>query len=163
MSNLIFKSQTQLALTPCAGRCSTVFGDSVCRGCRRFNHEIIHWNSYSLAQKAAVWKRLDAQLDQILVPMLALHQLPQLEHFLKLKRVRLMADASLGRKLYHALKLCEKSPSFTADSGLGLTQAQIKPTWKNFEARVLCLAQASYEVAWLRANFIQVNLNAPSD
>ncbi|WP_366536212.1 DUF1289 domain-containing protein, partial [Acinetobacter baumannii] len=32
-----------LSLTPCAGRCSTVFGDQVCRGCRRFNHEPRNW------------------------------------------------------------------------------------------------------------------------
>ena len=54
------------SLTPCAGRCSTVFGDSVCRGCRRFNHEVIRWNGYTPEQQTAVWQRLDAQLDQIL-------------------------------------------------------------------------------------------------
>ncbi len=39
------------SLTPCAGRCSTVFGDSVCRGCRRFNHEVIQWNTYTPEQR----------------------------------------------------------------------------------------------------------------
>ena len=58
------------SLTPCAGRCSTVFGDLVCRGCRRFNHEVIQWNTYTPEQRLVVWKRLDAQLDQILVPLL---------------------------------------------------------------------------------------------
>ncbi len=51
-----------LSLTPCAGRCSTVFGDQVCRGCRRFNHEVIQWNTYTAEQRLAVWKRLDDQL-----------------------------------------------------------------------------------------------------
>ena len=59
------------SLTPCAGRCSTVFGDSVCRGCRRFNHEVIKWNTYTAEQHTAIWCRLDAQLDQILIPMFA--------------------------------------------------------------------------------------------
>ncbi|KAA8732804.1 DUF1289 domain-containing protein [Acinetobacter qingfengensis] len=158
MSNLIIKTQTYVALTPCAGRCSTVFGDSVCRGCRRFNHEVIQWNKYSIAEKAAVWKRLDAQLDQILIPMLPQHQLQQVMHFLEHKRVKLMPDASLGRKLYHALKLCEKNIGFADESGLGLNKQQVKAVWKTFEARVLQLAQASYEVAWLRANFIQQNI-----
>lgn len=58
------------SLTPCAGRCSTVFGDSVCRGCRRFNHEVIKWNTYTEEQHSAVRKRPDAQPDQILIPML---------------------------------------------------------------------------------------------
>ena len=56
----------ECSLTPCAGRCSTVFGDQVCRGCRRFNHEVIQWNTYTAEQRLAVWKRLDDQLDQIL-------------------------------------------------------------------------------------------------
>ena len=159
MSNLIMKTQSHLALTPCAGRCSTVFGDSVCRGCRRFNHEIIHWNKYSIEQKTAIWKRLDAQLDQILLPLLPHYQLPAVMQFLKSKRVRLMPEASLGRILYHALKLCEKLPVLTAESGLGIATHQVKPLWKQFEEKVLCLAQASYEVAWLRANFIHGNLN----
>ena len=76
------------SLTPCAGRCSTVFGDAVCRGCRRFNHEVIKWNTYSAAQQNAVWVRLDAQLDQILVPMLPLADLRHVEGFVLSKRVR---------------------------------------------------------------------------
>ncbi len=100
------------SLTPCAGRCSTVFGDAVCRGCRRFNHEVIQWNRYDGKHHTLVWKRLDAQLDQILVPMLPHANLAEVEAFVRSKRVRLRDDASQGRKLYHALKLCEKKPSF---------------------------------------------------
>lgn len=158
MTNSMIKTQTLAALTPCAGRCSTVFGDHVCRGCRRFNHEVIQWNRYSDAEKAAIWSRLDAQLDQILMPILAQHDLNQVMLFLQHKRIRLMSNASIGRKLYHALKLCEKIPSCAEESGLGLSSEQIKPTWKAFERRVLALAEASYEVAWLRANFIQQNI-----
>ncbi|MFH3854736.1 DUF1289 domain-containing protein, partial [Acinetobacter baumannii] len=98
-----------LSLTPCAGRCSTVFGDQVCRGCRRFNHEVIQWNTYTAEQRLAVWKRLDDQLDQILVPMLPQANLQHVEGFILGKRVRLMEGASKGRKLYHALKICEKN------------------------------------------------------
>ena len=105
------------SLTPCAGRCSTVFGDAVCRGCRRFNHEVIHWNSYNADQHTAVWQRLDAQLDQILVPMLPMANLAKVETFVLSKRVRLREDATKGRKLYHALKLCEKNRHFTDESG----------------------------------------------
>ncbi|WP_317135104.1 DUF1289 domain-containing protein [Piscirickettsia litoralis] len=37
--------------TPCVGLCSTVYGDDVCRGCKRFYHEIIDWNQYDINQK----------------------------------------------------------------------------------------------------------------
>ena len=45
--------------TPCVGVCSTVFGDQVCRGCKRFQHEVIQWNSYSDLEKEKVWNRLE--------------------------------------------------------------------------------------------------------
>ena len=46
--------------TPCVGICSTVFGDQVCRGCKRFDHEVIEWNGYSDIEKETVWNRLEA-------------------------------------------------------------------------------------------------------
>tara|TARA_R110001599_G_scaffold101301_4_gene259170 strand:- start:95 stop:550 length:456 start_codon:yes stop_codon:yes gene_type:complete len=51
--------------TPCVGLCSTVYGDQVCRGCKRFSHEIIQWNSYASGEKAAVWLRLEQLLAQV--------------------------------------------------------------------------------------------------
>jgi uncharacterized protein len=146
------------SLTPCAGRCSTVFGDAVCRGCRRFNHEVIRWNTFSAEQHTAVWRRLDAQLDQILVPMLPLSHLPTVESFVLAKRVRLREDASKGRKLYHALKLCEKNRHFTDESGLGIHYKQVRPLWDEFERRVLALANASYDLAFLRADSMSQRL-----
>jgi predicted Fe-S protein YdhL (DUF1289 family) len=50
--------------TPCIGVCSTGIGDSVCRGCKRFSHEVIDWNSYTQAQKLAVDERLSGFLSQ---------------------------------------------------------------------------------------------------
>ena len=46
--------------TPCVGVCSTVFGDQVCRGCKRFQHEVIQWNGYSDREKEKVWNRLES-------------------------------------------------------------------------------------------------------
>lgn len=46
-------------MTPCVGLCSTTYGDLVCRGCKRFIHEIVGWNSFTEAQKALVIKRLN--------------------------------------------------------------------------------------------------------
>ncbi len=140
------------SLTPCAGRCSTVFGDSVCRGCRRFNHEVIQWNTYTTEQHTVVWQRLDAQLNQILVPMLPNANLAQVESFILSKRIRLRNDATAGRKLYYALKLCEKNRHLTDDSGLGIHYKQVRPLWDEFEHRVLALAKASYDLAFLRAD-----------
>lgn len=51
--------------TPCIGVCSTALGDAVCRGCKRFAHEVIHWNGYTQQQKRAIDARLDTFLSQV--------------------------------------------------------------------------------------------------
>lgn len=51
--------------TPCVGICSTGIGDSVCRGCKRFAHEVIDWNLYSNEQKWLIAQRLEAFLSQV--------------------------------------------------------------------------------------------------
>lgn len=50
--------------TPCIGVCSTGIGDTVCRGCKRFTHEVIDWNSYTPEQKRVVDRRLSEFLSQ---------------------------------------------------------------------------------------------------
>ena len=52
-------------LTPCVGLCSTTYGDSVCRGCKRFAHEIVDWNRYEDEQKAAVLTRLTLLMSSV--------------------------------------------------------------------------------------------------
>ena len=52
--------------TPCIGICSTVFGDEVCRGCKRFQHEIIEWNTYNDTEKGSVINRLELLKVQIM-------------------------------------------------------------------------------------------------
>lgn len=47
-----------LRRTPCVGICSTTYGDLVCRGCKRFAHEIVQWNGFDESQRSAVWQRL---------------------------------------------------------------------------------------------------------
>ena len=37
-----------------------MFGDHVCRGCKRFHHEVIEWNGYTDIQKETVWNRLES-------------------------------------------------------------------------------------------------------
>ena len=38
--------------------CSTTYGDLVCRGCKRFSHEIVGWNDYAPDQQERVRSRL---------------------------------------------------------------------------------------------------------
>lgn len=45
--------------TPCLGICSTTYGDDVCKGCKRFVHEIINWPKYSMDERTIVNDRLE--------------------------------------------------------------------------------------------------------
>ena len=54
----------RLRRTPCVGVCSTTYGDLVCRGCKRFAHEVVAWNGYAERQREAVWLRLRTLLAQ---------------------------------------------------------------------------------------------------
>ena len=48
-----------LSSTPCIGICSTTFGDDVCKGCKRFSHEITNWGKFSTDERAVVNSRLE--------------------------------------------------------------------------------------------------------
>lgn len=56
--------------TPCVGICSTGIGDSVCRGCKRFAHEVIDWNAYTHEQRLIIAQRLETYLAQVVSNMI---------------------------------------------------------------------------------------------
>tara|TARA_B100001175_G_C19386506_1_gene579223 strand:- start:135 stop:581 length:447 start_codon:yes stop_codon:yes gene_type:complete len=60
------KLQKKRSSTPCLGICSTTFGDEVCKGCKRFSHEIVSWTKYSLEEREIINDRLEKFKVQIL-------------------------------------------------------------------------------------------------
>lgn len=74
--------------TPCVGLCSTVYGDLVCRGCKRFHHEVIHWNGYDEQAKRAVWLRLEQLLVQVMEAKLEIFDAGLLREQLLQRKIR---------------------------------------------------------------------------
>lgn len=74
--------------TPCIGVCSTALGDAVCRGCKRFSHEVIHWNAYSESQKQVIDRRLDGFLSQVVRNKLRVVDPALLEWQLQAQQIR---------------------------------------------------------------------------
>ncbi len=74
--------------TPCIGVCSTGIGDAVCRGCKRFAHEVIHWNGYTLAQKRIIDRRLSGFLSQCVSNKVHVTDRALLEWQLRVQQVR---------------------------------------------------------------------------
>ncbi len=60
------KLQKKRSSTPCLGICSTTFGDEVCKGCKRFAHEIVSWTKYSPEEREIINLRLEQFKIQIL-------------------------------------------------------------------------------------------------
>ena len=75
--------------TPCIGVCSTGVGDVVCRGCKRFAHEVIDWNGYSPEQKQALDRRLDTFLAQCVANKFRIVDLPLLQWQLEVQQIRI--------------------------------------------------------------------------
>lgn len=65
--------------SPCVGICSTTYGDLVCRGCRRFSHEIVGWNGYSEEQKISILERLKQIKKEVVSQHLLIANLSRFE------------------------------------------------------------------------------------
>ena len=84
----------QTIKTPCIGLCSTVYGDLVCRGCKRFHHEVIHWNGYNEDEKRAVWLRLEHLLVQVMAAKVEVFDPPALRNQLITRKIRFVEKQS---------------------------------------------------------------------
>ncbi len=80
--------------TPCVGLCSTVYGDRVCRGCKRFHHEVVNWNLYGDEEKRAVWRRLEALLVQVMEAKVEIFDVACLRRQLEARQVRFVPEQS---------------------------------------------------------------------
>ena len=141
--------------TPCIGICSTVYGDMVCRGCKRFQHEVIQWNSYTNKQKANVITRLDRLLSQILETTLTITSETRLREILEKEKIRYhpnMTPPCWAFEIIKARKGATENPG-----NLGF---QILPEYQDLSFselselisdRFFRLALAHYEANFLRA------------
>ena len=85
---------SQRIKTPCVGLCSTVYGDLVCRGCKRFHHEVVNWNAYSDEEKRAVWRRLEVLLVQVMQGKVEVFDPLRLRAQLEQRQVRFVPEQS---------------------------------------------------------------------
>ncbi len=97
--------QRQKTRSPCIGVCSTGIGDSVCRGCKRYSHEVIDWNGYSEAQRLAIVKRLSLLVQHVAEPMIEIHDTAQLQLGLQQHQIRFDPNAGPYLWLLELLKV----------------------------------------------------------
>jgi uncharacterized protein len=112
--------------TPCIGICSTTYGDMICRGCKRFAHEIVAWNGYTDDQRERVWQRLYALRDDAAAVYVAIADarvLRDAAHLAKLERSTTMSLLTLG---YEVLRRRALDLNHLHEIGLGAVRADLQ-------------------------------------
>ena len=108
--------------TPCVGICSTTYGDLVCRGCKRFAHEIVQWNGYDETQQDAVRERLTRLRDEILEALLVCVEPSLLQAALSEAG---LTDFAQKEGLYQLLRFMVRREQSLAIAGLALSAGAI--------------------------------------
>ncbi len=135
--------------TPCIGVCSTGIGDSVCRGCKRFDYEVIHWNSYSPGQKSKIDARLSQLLSQVVQRRLWICDESLFMHMLKAQQIRYMEYRDSYCALYELLKAGASQIDNPLDYGFrarwGYRETPLATLRHDIEKEVYALSVAHFE------------------
>jgi len=118
--------------TPCIGICSTIYGDEVCRGCKRTFQEIIGWNTYCAVTKQNILHRLDQVTSTITASKLVVDDPQKLHHQLTQQAIRFRQEFSCYYWAYTLLRA-------TADeiTDIHVCGLRIKPTFQALSLRQL--------------------------
>ncbi len=73
--------------TPCIGICSTIYGDDICRGCKRHFVEVIDWNTYSNQQKENILLHLQTITEHVVAQYLKITDIKKLKQRLQKHQV----------------------------------------------------------------------------
>jgi predicted Fe-S protein YdhL (DUF1289 family) len=114
--------------TPCIGICSTVYGDNVCRGCKRFYKEIISWNSYNDIEKTIVFDRLNDLITQAAHDKITVIDPELLRQTLKNFNIRYRAEQSSLCWAYYILRDARHKILTTEEAGFVITES-----YKNYK------------------------------
>lgn len=112
--------------TPCIGICSTVYGDSICRGCKRYDHEIIDWNRYTSKEKGVIYQRLETQFSTIMSEYIEVADPAMLAAKVLHLQLRLRSGASVAEQAFHLLRLYAHKIQHIEKYGL-----MIKPAYRH--------------------------------
>ncbi|MEJ2090491.1 MAG: DUF1289 domain-containing protein, partial [Gammaproteobacteria bacterium] len=99
-----------LRRTPCVGICSTTYGDLVCRGCKRFAHEIVQWNGFDEDQRQLVWSRLRTLREGAVLQHVAIADEGLLRQHAERMRVPERKTLSPANLAYEVLRRARSEP-----------------------------------------------------
>ncbi len=99
----------------------------VCRGCKRFAHEVIDWNGYTEEQRQLVVDRLDQFIIQIVANKIDIFDEAKLLTQLEYQQIVFNKNLSPSRWVYELLRAGSTQIEQTEDYGF-----RVKPDWQRF-------------------------------
>ena len=139
---------TRSVKTPCIGVCSTVFGDEVCRGCKRFQKEVIDWNSYQDSQKIAVLSRLESLKTQIMESKISIVNKKLLQNQLDTLDIKYVIDDNPFCWVFDLLRQASQSIDSLQDFGVVLkdgVENNLFELKKVIESELFSLSEAHFQ------------------
>ena len=135
--------------TPCVWICSTTYGDSVCRGCKRFAHEIVDWNRYGDIQKAAVLARLTQLMSEVLSRYVLVTDAGILKHALDSHGLRYRKDQPPECWAYDLFRQTRGQFARLTDLGLAklpeVESMSYREIWDSMNSEYLAVSEGHYE------------------
>ena len=139
---------TRSVKTPCIGVCSTVFGDEVCRGCKRFQNEVIDWNGYQDSQKIAVLSRLESLKTQIMESKISIVNKKLLQNQLDTLDIKYVIDDNPFCWVFDLLRQASQSIDSLQDFGVVLkdgAENNLFELKKVIESELFSLSEAHFQ------------------
>ena len=131
------------------GICSTTYGDLVCRGCKRFAHEIIQWNGFNEEQRETVWTRLIELRDTCVRDVVHVGLRSDLDAACAARGLPLDEQNSTHSLAYELLRRALNEPQMVADAKIDLREcAAAIDALKAIDDLFLQRSQAHYERAF---------------
>ena len=140
------KLQKKRSSTPCLGICSTTFGDEVCKGCKRFAHEIVGWTKYSEGEREIVNDRLEKFKIQILQHRFAITDKSLFESMLEEKAINFNHSLDPLTWIFDLFRAAGSQTFDISNSGIkSLVQFNPKTIRDEINNELLELSEAHHE------------------
>lgn len=118
--------------TPCIGVCSTGIGDTVCRGCKRYAHEVIGWNGYTETERGAIMARIESLVTQVVQERIAVVNDVRLHQQLTQHHIKVNPEVNAYCLAYEAIRVFGGQLS-----NLALIGCQARAEWQTLSVAEL--------------------------
>ena len=127
----------------------------MCRGCQRFSHEVIQWNTYSPDQKTIVLSRIEKIITQVMTLKIVINTPHQLETRLQQANIPYRKDLNCFSWAYSLLRALKSQTIEFNEFGIEVLARYKKLSTKELFTQInqecFALSEAYYDTHITRA------------